>query len=361
MSDCLYCPNLANSLEHVLPAAFGEFTDAPNLEGRVCGECNEKRLGNLDQQLARSGPEGFFRKWYGIKGRTRHSNVNPFYRGSAGAGRQEFSAWDPIWGVEVNLEVENGHARQLRELIFVERASGKTHHLPIREDATREGLLQAFKGLEVVEPFDARVSIAREEEIWVKPLLKQAWPALRFEEPIRGSTVFEGAAGKFEANARYFRAFAKIGFHYFLTQFSSYIGNEPIFSRLRQFISDDATTLASVNDFVGEREHPLLGEMLNPNARPDGWRAHLLCAEVKPGECLAHIQMFLTEDWQARIYTIRLANDPTIIGTGAAGHSYCYYHDGPRGRFSGEAKPLSVTRANFVLPPLAPAVKSASQ
>jgi 5-methylcytosine-specific restriction endonuclease McrA len=44
LGQCLYCPSLANSMEHVLPAAFGEFTGAPNLENRVCDECNNKRL-----------------------------------------------------------------------------------------------------------------------------------------------------------------------------------------------------------------------------------------------------------------------------------------------------------------------------
>ena len=82
--ECLYCSSPANSLEHVLPAAFGEFVGAPNLDNRVCEDCNNKRLGVLDEQLARCGPEGFFRRWYGIEGRAHHDKVNPFYRGSAG-------------------------------------------------------------------------------------------------------------------------------------------------------------------------------------------------------------------------------------------------------------------------------------
>jgi hypothetical protein len=90
------------------------------LEGRVCDTCNNRRLGVLDEQLARCGPEGFFRKWYGIEGRAHHERVNPFYREGAGGRRQELGAWDPVWGVEVNLEVENGQARQLRELMFIE-------------------------------------------------------------------------------------------------------------------------------------------------------------------------------------------------------------------------------------------------
>jgi hypothetical protein len=51
--QCLYCSSPANSIEHVLPAAFGEFAAAPVLENRVCDICNNRRLGVLDEQLAR--------------------------------------------------------------------------------------------------------------------------------------------------------------------------------------------------------------------------------------------------------------------------------------------------------------------
>lgn len=143
VGDCLYCPAVADSLEHVVPAAFGEFVDAPMLQNRVCEDCNNRRLGLLDEQLARCGPEGLFRKFYGIEGRKHHDNVSPFYRGSAGGRRLELTAWDPNWGVEVNLEFQDGRARQLREII-VRESSGKTHHLPIREAMTPERLRLAF-------------------------------------------------------------------------------------------------------------------------------------------------------------------------------------------------------------------------
>lgn len=361
LSQCLYCSSQANSTEHVLPAAFGEFTGAPNLENRVCAECNSKRLGRLDEQFARCGPEGFFRRWYGIGGRAHHDKVNPFYRRSAGGGRQEFSAFDPNWGVEVNLEVENGRARQLREMIFIE-SSGKTHHLPIRENTTAGKLLQEFKDLEMVNPFEARLSCDPEEWIWVEPILRQVWPMAEFGESRPGSKIFKGAVGKFELNARYFRAFAKLGFHYFLTQFNSYTGHELLFSRLRQFISDDVVgSISRVNEFIGLRQYPLLAEMLNPNARPAGWRAHILCAEVSPKGCFAHVQMFLTEDWPAPIYTICLAGDLAEVDSIPRGHIYRYYQDGLRGRFLGEAESLQPVEMPVVAISPLPAVALAGE
>lgn len=315
----------------------------------------------MDEQLARCGPEGFFRKWYGIEGRAHHHKVNPFYRGSAGGFRQEISAWDPVLGAEVNLEVENGSARQLRELIFIE-SSGKTHHLPIREDTRPVALLQAFKDLGVAKPFEARLSCDPEERSWLEPLLKQAWPTVEFGESTPGSRIFERVVGKMGVSNRYFRAFAKIGFHYFLTQFRNYTGHEPMFSQLRQFIFEDvAGSVPRVNEFVAVRQNPLLTEMLDPNVRPDGWRAHVVCAAVMPGACFAYVQMFLTEDWRATIYAIRLATDPAVVATEAAGHIYRYYPDGLRGRFSGKAERLRTARANLAAPPPAAAVTSADE
>jgi hypothetical protein len=95
---CLYCSNEGDSLEHVLPAAFGEFHDAPHLEGRICKPCNNVVLGLLDQQIARSGPEALLRRFYGIHGRAGHDKVNVFERGSAGAHRIDLRSVDSGFG-----------------------------------------------------------------------------------------------------------------------------------------------------------------------------------------------------------------------------------------------------------------------
>lgn len=112
VTACIYCPLPADSIEHPLIAAFGEFEDAPKLENRLCTSCNSKRLGLLDEQYARSGPESFLRRHYGIRGRSTHDEVNPFYRGSAGGHRLEMLAYDESAGFHVLMECENGEYRQ---------------------------------------------------------------------------------------------------------------------------------------------------------------------------------------------------------------------------------------------------------
>jgi hypothetical protein len=358
MSVCLYCPNEAHSLEHPLPAAFGEFRDAPLLENRVCAPCNNERLGLLDEQLSRCGPEAVLRRFFGVQGRVTHDKVNPHYRGSAGGRRLEMKGYDKEMGVEVELECLHGEVRQSRQIVVVE-TSGKTHQLPISEDLRDpEKLRASYQKLGVTQPADVRVICNPEESVWLEPLVKAAWPSASFGERALGAKNFEkGAVVKLELTDRYFRAIAKIGFHYFLTQFAAYNGSEPCFSDIRQFIIDDAGGgLGRVNTFIGQRQNPLLGPMMC-GARPDGWVAHVLCAEIRGEELLAYVQLFVCQDYRAPVYAVRLGTNPGSEILSATGHVYKYFEEGPRGRFSGEAHALGVSHAAVEPPPLKPVIR----
>ena len=271
--SCLYCPDEANSLEHVLPAAFGEFESAVYLENRVCARCNSKRLGLLDEQLSRCGPEAFLRRFFDVTGRENHDVVNPHYRGSAGGRRLEMKAFDPVLNCEVALEYSNGHVRQRRELVFVETTSGKTHRLPIPDDLRDPEKLRAmYEKLSVTHPAECRVVYDPQEDTWLEPLLKATWPAISFGDGTLAATTYETPTIDVELTDRYFRAIAKIGFHYFLSVFPDLNGSEACFEGVRRFVLEEGRPVTLANDFVAIREYPLLGEMMN-GSRPDGWIA----------------------------------------------------------------------------------------
>jgi hypothetical protein len=329
----------------VLPAAFGEFKDAPNLNNYICAPCNNGPLGLLDQQIARCGPEALLRKFYAVEGRAEHVKVNPFARGSAGGRRIEFSTFDREFGVEVNLEIEDGNVTQLCELIFVEKESGKTHHLPIRKNMTPAQLREGRNCLQIVAPYETRLSCYPHEQEWLEKLVTGVWPAASFSEGKLLSNIIEKPVAKFEMGERYFRAIAKIGFHYFLTQFPKYTGREEMFTKIREFIyKDNDNPIGRINEFMGVRRESLLQGMIDPKMRPAGWRAHILAAEVQAGVCAAHVQMFLTEEHAAPIYTVVLAGDSAIQGDTAFAHAYLYYREGKREKFSGEAMTLPIIR-----------------
>jgi hypothetical protein len=357
MAACLYCDSDGNTHEHVVPAAFGEFLNAPVLQVPICAVCNNQRLGLLDEQVSRCGPEGFMREFYGVKGRAHHSPVNPFARGSAGGSRLEFSTFDREVGVEVNLEIRDGVVTQMCELILVEATTGKAHHFPLTEGTTADQLRTEVERRTILKPYEARVSCHPHERVWVEKLLQEHSPGMTFSEPKLMSHVIETPEVKFQLGERYFRGIAKIGLHYFLTQFPTYSGHEPMFSPVRSFIFEETKEpVRRVNEYVQTRHHPLLLPMLNPEARPAGWRAHILAAEVRPGACLAHVQMFLTEDNPGQIYTINLVQDAGLTEYAAHAHIYRYYSDGKRGKLSGEASPLPSVRVAIAFPPTTPAV-----
>ena len=345
MSACIYCPEEADSLEHPLPAAFGEFEAAPLLENRICKTCNNKRLGVLDEQLTRCGPEAVLRKFFGVQGRATHDNVNLHHRGSAGGRRLEMKAFDKSLGAEVELELKGGReVRQLCQIVFVE-ASGKTHHLPIPHDLRDPvKLLAAYRKLGVTDPANAKVILIcdPEEGVWLKPLINAAWPKVTFGEGTPGATNYEqGAVIEIRVTLRYFQAIAKIGFHYFLTQFPEFNGSEPCFSDIRSFIIAETSPVGLAKKFVGKRRNPLLGNM-SDGARPDGWVGHVVSAERASDACMAHVQLFICEEYPAPAYTVRLATTDNNAVVRGSGHAYIYFEERPKGRFSGRAYSLTL-------------------
>jgi hypothetical protein len=355
-ATCLYCPEPGLSLEHVLPAAFGEFAGFPLLCNRICQDCNN-RLGLLDEQLTRCGPEAFIRRYYNVTGRSGHESINPFYRGSAGGKRLEMKVFDPNLGFEILVERTDGSYRQLCQIVFIEQATRKIGHVPIPENMTPQELRAVYNRLNLTPPLDMYVICGAEEEQRVQEVIRATSPQTTLG-PRAGVTTTYGSAAviSFGLTERYFRAVAKIGFHYFLSQFPEYTGHEPKFSDIRRFIAIGDRDVNRANEFVGERQLPLVGQALG-GARPDGWFGHILCADVTNGEYRAHVQLFICEDFQPRIYSVRLGHSPIDLNNGAAGHCLVYFRDSHHGRFAGEAHRLTAARFGFPPESLAPVVR----
>lgn len=352
-NECLYCLALPKSIEHPLPAAFGEFENAPLLHDRICRECN-RRLGQLDEQLARSGPEGFLRQFYGIKGRPpKGEPVNPFLRGSAGGRRLVMKSYDQNLGMDVLLAIEKGVPRQLPQIIFIK--DGQAHHLPLNKTTTPDQLHDSYNKLGITQPEDVHFVCDKEEMAWVGPLLHATWPETTHDLKGETATTYNGATVDITLTNRYFRAVAKIAFHYFLTQFQQFTGHEPMFADIRAYILDEPHKVDHANTFVGKRERPLLGEMLPPGTRPKGLLGHVVCAEIKDGVCLAHVQLFVSEDYPAPAYAVRLAGGAPLEHR-ATGHLYSYYPDGPHGKYAGEAQDLRGEQTALPSRPVRPVV-----
>jgi hypothetical protein len=236
MERCLYCDQVPRSEEHPLPAALGEFKEGPTLLNRICKQCNERRIGLLDEQFVRCGPSAILRKRFDIQGRQHHEIVNPFYRGSAGGQRVKFFAWDESFQCEVLIELTGGdQGRQLTQLILRGK-SGPHHHIPVTASMTPKRLREQIAALRLEAPLEVRLIHDPPTEQWAVDLFRELWPNEQLPQTTMGASGFKGGVVQFQTTNRYFRAIAKIGFHYFLTQFPEYTGHEPAFGDLRDFI-----------------------------------------------------------------------------------------------------------------------------
>jgi hypothetical protein len=355
MRHCLYCSEVPETEEHPLSAALGEFSGAPTLKNRICKGCNERRIGLLDEQFIRSGPAAVLRKRFGIGGREHHQKVNPFYRGSAGGKPIRFLSWDESLRCELLIELTGGNqGRQLVQLIL-RGQSGPPHHIALTPAMTAQYLRQEIAALNLTFPLpEVRLIYDPATEEWAADLFRQLWPGTPLPETTMGATRFQGGIIQFQTTSRYYRAIAKIGFHYFLTQFSNFSGHESIFSEIRDFIIDDAEGFlpARINQFIGVHRSPL-------SPPSSGWIGHLLCAEIREGACLAHFEPFVTQSGRMRAFMVRLAFDPEAEDSAVRSHLHLYYAQGKVGRYSGDAVEIRPDQLNLGVLSCAPVIPEA--
>jgi hypothetical protein len=183
------------------------------------------------------------RKRLGIEGREHHQKVNPFYRGSAGGQPIKFLSWDESLQCELLIEqTGRDQAGHLVQLILRGQA-GPCHYIPLTSKMTIESLRQKVVALKLTFPLpEVRLIHDPVTEQWAVDLFKQLWPDVTMPDTTKGASSFSGGKVQFEVTDRYFRAIAKIGFHYFLTQFPNYSGHESIFSGIRDFCQGRSKT-----------------------------------------------------------------------------------------------------------------------
>lgn len=343
MSKCIYCPAEADSVEHHLPRALGNFKGYVPLLDRVCSACNGK-LSLLDEQLCRSGMEAFFRVFLELKGRREHEKVSPFYRGGAGGGALEMLGTNQQTGDNVMLELVGGtEARELRCAQLVDD-NDEVHVIRITDGMTPEQFRARFDALGI-QRFKRGNLFAAEEEIpWIETLMA----TIKFENrtewtrPTSGPITYGPSVVKFTLTSRYFRCLAKIGFHYFLTKVKHFRGDETCFRDIRDFIMNPSN-IAECRRFISYTQDQLAAP-LNAGARLRNW-GHILCAETDYMNLRSKVELFAGPDVKQLVYTIQVGMNPSRIDYNEAyGDFYAYYRKEERGEFDGEVSELIGTR-----------------
>lgn len=342
IQKCIYCDSIGPfSKEHAFPRSLGEFSSFPLLINRVCAKCNED-IGRLEEQFGRSGPEAFFREYLNIDGRDTHDKVNPFKRGSAGVKPIDFTALLPEEDIKVLWEFNPGEktVREVSQIVFIDD-KGKSYPLRIHKWMNNTDQLRAEMkkiGLDLRGKLPARVFASDDEMEWVKNLVQGLGFKIKWLPP-QPSAKINNPVAKVHVTDFYFRAIAKIGFHYLLSVVNTFQGNEHCFVDIRKFIIDGG----AVEKFVTQTRRQIL-TFPHSNIRPSGW-GHVLLVENVRGQVQARLQFFLGPRYNPPTYLVRLSKDAVSIGEiGGKVHYFCYFESGRKGKYHGEVSELNCLR-----------------
>jgi len=137
-------------------------------------------------------------------------------------------------------------------------------------------------------------------------------------------------------NDHYFRAVAKIAFHYYLTHSLRAQGDEAGFDGLRNFILRGG-------DIAPFFEGPRRFVHLRPNWVPTRW-CHILAAVEEPRGVVAYVCLFRGPSWTGREYTVWLGDLGSRILVPETSWAHAYYYEPGK---AGETKVGAVQRTSL--------------
>lgn len=323
-SDCIYPgPHGPMSSEHYLSDGLGRFAGYEPLNGRVCRTCNIKIGNETETQFLRTGPIAYFRWMLGVDGKNG-APPSPFYRGAGGApeilatGRVSDYPFDILW------ETRRGtnECFPLRQIVFDHRLLG-TRPVPILDsmigNPERVRARLADEGLNGATPIFAFASPDEAEAM--KQLVTALGGALRGDwlktevEPRNVEILL-----KVTVTEAFFRAVAKIGFHYALKIYPDLAGSESEFAPIRSFIWNGG----DFPRYVLHHSKPVFGPYFM-GYRPNGW-CHILAVRRSHEGISAFAQFFAGPRAMPPTYEVRLGNDPrrVWVPTEARAHIFLY-------------------------------------
>ncbi len=274
---CIYCKvHEADGREHYLPPCLGRFRNFEPLLDRLCQSCNEKIGQTLEREFCRKSPEAVLRSIHWIKGQRRAGRKNRqarIYQPEKIGGKHiHFFAPDPETGQNILWQTDKnpGTVKEISQLVIVDDEGEATQHIPIPiEITTGHEFAELLKVHGVAFIPQAKIIVASGDEGRVQLLFRDLNWNVPLQRRVGGTVSHQFFTG--EVGPGYFRALAKIGFHYALKYIPTITGNEGAFRALREFIRDGA---GNHKDFL---------TTYNTVSNPSGPLGHVLTATANPG------------------------------------------------------------------------------
>lgn len=344
---CIYCgvvnPKLAKA--HVVPRFMGTFKNQPTLTKRVCAEC-DRVIGECEAVLAKSSVEAVILNHIGITGRHK-SKSSPFRRAHSDQPPIKMTAKIPGYPRDLRVEPigDSKNVDMVPQLVLIDSA-GNQEEIAIENPncmSLREWKMLLEKCASgYVRDLDV-VNLTAEEADFIKQIFRLI--GIKFDTPediiipptkgtakVRGEVVYD---------TRYFRAIAKIAYHYYLIHSKIFAGSEAEFDTIRRFIRYGE---GNAEEFVlsgGEMK------LRDPSgaSRP-AYYGHVLRTDIACDHISVYVQLCVGHDYPAPCYKVFLSREKHgfLLSSDEFGHYYRYFEQHEDSQYDGVIETIPVAQ-----------------
>ncbi len=341
-SFCIYCSKEVDTSkgagDHIIPAVLGEFNNAAAFR-KICGECNNE-LGKSEEEMLRCSPIRLFRDLV-VPSTSRSRGKKPAWSGARGLPPPEIVV-KTDYGKVLAYPIEDFLTLTNPDQLIIEDNKGELCPILLYPKMSAESLKKKVRSVvtEIDKNTPTQILCRVPNTEHYTKIIKEVWPNTKIE------LVSTEEAGYHERKAeistfatdRYFRAIAKIAFHYYLTCSLRARGNEDGFALLREFIlhgGDEKPFFENCDSFLMDDTYGMA----------PSWWSHILGATEKDQNVVGYVRLFRGPRFSGMEHHVTLGTirSPIIMPREVWGHIYQYDRPVPNKGRVGTVYPLHIT------------------
>ena len=340
LESCIYCGSLFRLTEgregdHVIPRALGQFEGDIHFH-RICAACN-REIGAVEEELLRCGPEAFFRNLVGAS-RRRKNTKSSLSVPSKGGVAPQFTA---NLGGHSQLCKFDAAAEQTtpRDSLVAPDDKGVDIFVEMHPQMSVKQLKQKLRAAGITGWERARVHFDEANQEAYRHLFSELGVQIAENLPDTPEGLHNVVHRvHFKFSEKYYRALAKIAFHYFLTRSSRRVrGYEIEYAEIREFIRKGSGNSRQffVNPTVGFEPFP-------EQQRPSRW-GHMLFSSEGSRLVEVYFNLYMGPRIVRKGNWIRIGRTRALIEAPpyAFGHAYLYDKNGDK--FDGSVMALGLS------------------
>jgi hypothetical protein len=342
---CIYCPSVFDPMQgegdHVLPRGFGDFENAILFRG-VCRACNNK-LSQLEEELLRTAPEAVYRRMAGAGRNRRGQPVR--WQGASGVPPPQFEIAHSDHGELVDADPQvPGQSTPVNQLV-VFRNDGQSFTIRLFPGMNANALQRKLEqqGIAAGDVSHAYWHVDEEHADIFTSTIKEVFPDSHHDEypptPAGSNQVPVRIACRF--TGKYYRAIAKVAFHYFLSQSRcGFTGHEDYFAPVRKFMMEGGDH----KPFFESQKLTIplpIGRVPGGGAMLSARWMHMLCCSESPATVVVAVYTIFGPKRLPSPHNVTLLHRPSSLYLPQHKYAHGYFYGNPA---------LGDTREAFVEP-----------